>query len=58
MTSVTLEYDYTSDGTQYHEKSPVDHDTQTWDNWGRTAQGLGGQCGFIALGTPDQPYDI
>ena len=35
----------------------VDHDSRTWDDWGRTAPGLEPKC-FIALGTVTNPYDI
>lgn len=35
----------------------VDHDSQAWDDWGRTAPGAE-PYRFIALGTAEEPYDI
>lgn len=38
----------------------VDHDSRTWDDWGRTAKPYdeSEKRGFISLGTAENPYDI
>lgn len=61
MTSVSFKYDliYTWENNKVVEQTvSVDHDTQTWDNWGRTSDGLDPQSSFMAVGTIDKPYDI
>lgn len=61
MTSVSFNYDltYTWENDRIVEQEvSVDHDTQTWDDWGRTANGLTPESKFMAVGTIDDPYDI